>query len=360
MPLEVADIADLIAATKPQRTEDRMTELSTDLQKCVAMGELMRNHKITHSGGDELEFFIMTTYTDSAENVGLYHVDTPTTGDVLTSGTIPWRATTANMSWDLQEPALNSSDEVRLLRFADLKRASMRTSLAMRYEKNTWGKPATSADVVTPYGFDMWATYPAAFTAAGFVGVNPAGFTSGAGSVNSTTYPRWSNYYAQYSAIEQNDLVDTMCDVFYETNFESPIPGGNPIPDYSGGIQHAIYSNWTVCKALRHLARAQNDDLGADLMPYHLSALFNGVPVTPVPFLDDSKDEYSDLAAYDPLYFIDWGVMKFEFLSGWDQRESTKEAPNQHLVVTTHVDSRYNLACRDRRRLGLITLDTLC
>jgi len=354
MALEVTDLADLSAATRTVSQDDRMTEISQDLQKMVAMGDLMENHKITHAGGDRFEFQVMTTFTDNAENVGLYHVDTPTTGDVLTTGYLDWRHTTVNFSMDAREPALNSGDKVRILDFAKLKRMSARISLARRFEKNFWGKPSTSADKTRPHGIDSFITYPAAWSADGFVGVNPPGFTSGVG-INSTTYPRWANYYARYTNVSQKDFGDEMCDCFYETDFESPIPN-KEIADYSTGTAHKLYSNWALVRQLRHLLRDQNDDLGVDFAKYHNTATFMGIPIVPVPFLDSSKSEHSDLASYNPVYFIDWGVAKFEFLSGWDQREHVKEAPNQHTVATTYIDSSYQFAIRDRRRCGLLSL----
>jgi len=353
MALQPTDIADLAAATRPQRYLDRATEMATEYQKLVAMSEIMKQNKITHSGGDEMEVFAITGFTNTTSAIGLHNVDVLTRGDHLTSGTIPWRTVSSHMVFDLREKALNSSNAQRIINFVKLKRQEMLISRAVAFEGYLFGKPSASTDTTTPHGLDSYITYPAAFSAAGFVGVNPPGFTSGV-IHNSPTYPRWANWYNQYTSVEQTDLISKMCDGEYETGFKSPIP--NPlIPNYADGDGKQILTCWNVVKKIRGLQRDQNDDLGPDVGVYHDAAVFHGRTMTPVPYLDSSKDEASDLASYDPLYCVDWSVAQFEYLSGWDDRETKREVGDQHLSVAIFQDSMYNFAIRDRRKQQLYT-----
>jgi len=63
MPLEATDILDLANATRPKTLKDRRTDLATSFKSLIAMNTLMANHRVTFDGGDQLEFFVKTSYT---------------------------------------------------------------------------------------------------------------------------------------------------------------------------------------------------------------------------------------------------------------------------------------------------------
>lgn len=350
---QASDIADLVIATQEERYEDRIVEMATDLQEHVAMGQLSRQNKITHQGGKNMEFYLMDTFIDSAVNVGLYNTVTAAMGDVLSSATADWRWTQVNFALDEREQALNSGDKTRVLDFVKSKRMSCNISRAVHFEKMFWGTPTTSTDTLRPNGIDSFITFPATFTAAGFVGVNPPGFTSGI-CVNSTAHPRWSNWYNQYTAITDDDLVKKGCKLMYEIDFKPPI--ANPdIADLIGKPRRAIYTCYDVVEGVRVLQRAQNDDLGPDIARFFNMAMFNGIPMQAVPFLDSDKATKSAMAAYNPIYFVDWATFEFAFQAGYDEEVKTIQGDNQPHVYITVITDSWNLVCKNKRRNGLLT-----
>jgi len=358
MPLEASDIAKLTATTRALQFKGRLTQLATSYQNFTAMNRLMKLHKVGLKGGKELEFYLMTSFTNTAENSSLYDTDdVVVAGSSTTSATVPWRWSKAHCAWDLREPALNSDSDVKLMDFAKLQEMEMNLSRALLHERNLWGKPASSTDKVTPYGVDYWVTFPSSYSVDGFYGGNPSGFTAGCAGVDSDTYTRWRNWYGQFSAVSQDDLVERMIQAEHATRFESLIP--DAIPDLSKGDQLGIYTNWDIISALRYLYRDQNDDLGTDIaigVPGSASTpSFHGRPFEHVSFLDEGHSEGSSaMAARDPVYMINWGVFEFTFLSGWDGKRTTEQSPTSHNVVVVWSDDGYNTACYDRRRQALI------
>jgi len=350
---QATDIADLVVATQEERYEDRIVELATDLQEHVAMAQLSKQNKITHQGGTKLKFYLMDTFIDSAEDVGLYNVVTAATGDVLSSGEAPWRWTQVNFALDEREEALNSGDKVKVLDFVKSKRLSMNIARAAHFEKRFWAHPSSSTNTTQPWGIDSHVTYPASFSAAGFVGVNPPGWASGCG-VDSDEHARWANWYNQYTAIEQDDFVDKACRLMYKTAFKSPVP--NPdIADLIGAPKRAIYTCYDVVEQIRHLQRSQNDNIGSDIAAYFNMAILNGIPMQSVPYLDADNDTKSDMAQYDPAYFIDWSTMEFAFQAGYDEEVKVIPGSNQPHVYITVITDSWNLICKNKRRNGLLT-----
>ena len=70
--------------------------------------------------------------------------------------------------------------------------------------------------------------------------------------------------------------------------------------------------------------------------------MFRQTPVTWVPFLET--------ATANPVYGINWGVLKPAFLAGeYMREEGPTPASTQHSVFVTHVDTTLNLMCTNRR-----------
>lgn len=353
--VRVEDVADLVEDTREVEGVGKVTQIALEHTEYFAMNRLMRNNRMTEDGGTQLRVNVLTDVLDAARAVPLYSVDRPVYGDVLDHGQVPWRHVETSFYIDIHEPDINEGTAVQILRHVDVKRAAALLSRVELHETHCWGKPASSSDKVTPFGLPYWITFPSSYSADGFKGGNPSGFTSGAAGLSSSTYPPWANWHFQYTAISQDDLVARLVKAMYKTSFVAALPD-NPLQDATRPPQREIYTTFDVWEGFRKLYRAQNDNLGKDMAGGDLTArdgggiLVQGVPVIRVPFLDDEYTKHSDYAAYDPLYGIDWGTLEFVYKTGWENREVTRPAPNQHNVSATWIDTCYNTRCSDRRR----------
>jgi hypothetical protein len=274
----------------------------------------------------------MVAHNDSARNSRLYDEDERGIKNVMQTGQVEWRHTTANWGYDIRELAMCSgaSEIVSILKE---RRVSGLVSLAEKMEENVWGTPADADDDLTPHGVDYWIVENAS---EGLYGTNRFGSTTG--GINPTTYDQWCNWTAQYTTVNKTDLVRKWRKAFYFCKFRSPVP----TPTHNWGGSRGYYTNYSVLGTIEELLEAQNDSLGKDIASMDGSAVFRGTPITWVPYLEDDTK--------NPLIGISWQHFRPVFLRGLYMTESKpKEGKDSHMTRYVDIDCTYNFVCRNRR-----------
>ncbi len=342
MSLQAAQLADLVAATLNDLGEMKITEITSDLQRHVAMRQLMRQNRIVLDAGPAIQWDLMTTHSGSARTVGLYATDIVNVGEVLTQASMPWRHTTANYAFDEREMAMNRSPR-RIVDLLKIRRYDCMVSQAELFENLFWRCPA-SDNVLDPHGVPYWITKN---NTTGFNGGAYSGYTTVA-TLSPTTYPRWQNWTAQYTSVSKDDLVRKWREAAVKTDFEPPVDG---MATFNTGDRYGFFTNYAVIGALEEELEAQNDNLGNQVNSKDGKVTFSSVPVTYVPKLDADTT--------DPVYGINWGVFKTYILRGFWMRETKiSVTPGQHTVVSVHTDNSLNWICKDRRRNFVLAKDT--
>jgi len=351
--LQAVDIGDLVTATQKELGRMKWSDIASDLQDHIAMSQLLKSEKVEFGSGYEIQWNLMNNHSGAAANVGLYEVDNVNVSDVLTTATIPWRHTTTNYAFERRELAMNR-EPARIVELIKARRADAMVSLAEKMETNFWSKPTSSTDTTRPFGVPYWLPTPASgsegfqTTTAG----NPWADSNGAASIDvsdGAANGRWAPYGADYAAVTKDDLVKKWRKAFTFTGFKSPVP--NPSYD-RGSRRFGFYTNYNVLGTLEQMLEAQNDNLGNDLASKDGSTLFRGVPVTWVPYMEDSNFD-SDYSS--PVFGIDWSVFYPCFLKGeYMREESPEKAANQHTTFQVHIDCTYNFKCVNRRRLFVL------
>mgnify|MGYP003114576680 FL=1 len=337
--LQAADIADLITTTQRDLGKLRWTDIAYDLQEYVALPMILQKKKVSFQSGQGIQWNVMYKTSGAAKDTGLYETDNVNVADVMTTANIPWRHMTTNYAIERREIAMNTGP-AQIVELVRIRRNDAMIDLAKHMEQRFWAKPASSSDNKQIFGVPYWATYNAT---EGFNGGNPSGFSNGAGDIDSSQndFSQWKNYTAQYATVSSTDLVRKWRRAATFTNFRAPV-AGNP---YGTGSfsQYGYYTNYNVIGPLEEVLESQNDNLGNDIASKDGKLLFRQVPVTWVPQLEGRNG--------DPIYGINWSIMKPAFLSGeYMREEGPTAASNQHTVFQTHVDTTMNLMCYDRRR----------
>ncbi len=346
--LQADDIQDLLTFTQSKVDRHTYTDLMTDTTEHIALPKLMNEERAKETTGRDISWLLITGTDQTAKAVGLFQHDDYGRGDDAVKATIPWRHIHAYSIYDEHEVSLNGGPE-QLLDMVQVQEDKSATDTAEYFETFFWGKPATSADTLTPYGIKMYVKKSITGTSAGdswttnaggFNGGNPTGFTSGVGGVSSSTVARWSNWACKYVQVSKKDLLRKLKYAEQKTHFVPPtdIPlnlRSNRGRAYYTGIKNTVEMN--------ELLATQNDNLG-DLQGFEGQTLFMRKPVVYVPKLDDDSD--------NPFYGINWATMSVEVLKGWYMR---RLGPNrligtQHNVFATDHDTSLNLKCTDRRR----------
>lgn len=337
--LQADDIADMIKTTQRDLGRMKWTDISYNLQEYVALPMILQREKVSFQSGYGIQWNVAVATSGAAKDTELYATDSVNVSDVMQNANIPWRHVTTNYAIERREVAMNRAP-AEIVDLVRIRRNDAMIDLAKHLEARFWNKPATSTDSAQMYGIPYWICYPGTTSAAngGFEGLNPAGFSNGAGNLSSTTYPAWSNWACTYTAITSTDLVRKWRRAATFTNFKAPVPS----PSYNTGNNYGYYTNYNVIGPLEEALEAQNDNLGNDVASKDGRLLFRQVPVTWVPYLESNTA--------NPVYGINWGVLKPAFLAGeYMREEGPTPASSQHTVFVTHVDTTLNLMCTNRR-----------
>lgn len=347
MTIQAADIADLVTTTLNELGKMKFTDLMSDYQNTIALKRLINKKKMTFDSGPAVSFNVITDHNDSARFVGLGAVDVVDIPNVMTTGNVPWRHITWNWAIERREIAMNRSPS-KIVDLTKTRRIASFGSAIIKFEYAFWRVPDVTDEVV-PYGIPYYVvkSNTATTTNNGFNGSVPSGYTTVAG-LNPTTYPRWRNYAAQYTAVTKDDLIRKWRRLMHYTDF---MPLVDDIPEYNTGDDYGHYSNYSVVATLEEILESQNDNLGSDVAPMDGKVMMRRVAVTPVKELD--------LDTTNPVYTLNWGELGTMGLRGeWMNETVIPIEAKQHTVSSTHTDCTYNLLCRNRRRQGVLATNT--
>jgi hypothetical protein len=356
MALQASGLADLINLSLPELGRMRFTDAASKYHETVALKRIFNKAKNKGSvdSGPTIRFNLMYDIGGSARFVGLGFTATNDIKNVMTYGEVPWRHFTWNWSMIDQEVQMNSGAS-KIVDLMKTRRMSEFASLVVLLERHIWSTPDADDDEgVYPIPYYVVKSNTAATTANndGFNGTVPSGFTTVAGlnpsTANGTPGGRYRNYATQYSTVAKNDLIRKMRRGAVYTNFKPIVDG---VSDYNTGNDRGWYTNYSVASVFEEILEAQNENLGKDLASMDGKSLFRGAPIEVVQELD--------LDTTNPVYGLQWGVLKFKRLRGeWMRDIPVKPNPNQPTVSTVHNVSTCNLTCEDRRQQMVFATDT--
>lgn len=349
MALQASGIADLVTTTLRNLGPPDWTDIMTDYQSTIALKRLLVEGKVNFKDGYEIQFNLKTGIGGSARTVGIGAVDVIDSVSDHITGNIPWRHMTWNYAFDYREPLMNRGRS-QILDMIKSRRIGEFASAVVLCERLMWRVPSTTNDTDF-YGIPYWVvksnTSATFANNDGFNGTVPSGYTTVAG-INPTTYPRWRNYATQYTTVSKDDFVRKARRMAKKTDFK---PIVDEIPTYNRGDQLAFYTNYGLYQTLVEILESQNENLGMDLAPYENKVRFMGADVEYVPELENDTT--------NPFYQINWGLFGAAGLNGaWMKETTVPQVAGQHTMTAVHTDCSFNTLCYDRRRQGVLAIDT--
>lgn len=339
--LQASDINDLANMTLRDLGRFKWTDITSDLQKHVAMNQLIRKSRTDFQSGYEIRWNLMKDHNNSARAVGFYEPDSVDVPDVMDTAQQRWAHYTANCAFDRRELAMNR-DPAKIVDLVRTRRIAKMVSLAELLEDDFWSLLATT-NVKNLHGapyYIVWTDNSGTNPNGGFDGSLPGSFTTVA-NINSDNVTRWKNWCAKYTNVTKTDLVRKMRRAMELVRFTPAVQ----VPQYgSGRFDFGLYTTYDVLGELEELAEAQNDNLGNDIASKDGMTVFRRTPLMWVPWLQQNQP------TADPLYGINWSVMKTAVLSGEYMKESGyKISPLSHYVHENHIDNTLNPIVYDRR-----------
>lgn len=347
MPLQAADVADIVTTTLNDLGRAKLTNLATSVLNFPGFKQLMTKYRQDFQSGRGIQWNIMNGNSGNARRVGLYDTDSVNVSDVMTTANEPWRHFVASYAFDTHEEAFNRAGGPNASQVVDLvqrRRDDALTALPELVEGDIWSTATSSSNTDRIRGVPYWIPWydnsSASPNGAFLTGTqgDPTGFSAGAGGLSTANVPGWAPWSAKYAAVNKTDLLRKVRRALTMTNFQAPVQ----MPEYGGAPDYGLYTNYAVVGALEDLAEAQNDNLGNDLASKDGMVMIRRCPVTHVATLDSR--------AGNPLYGIDWSRMKFVFLTGFVMADLVKPSGTQRHVVNGFIDTTVNMICYDRRR----------
>lgn len=341
--LQAGNIADLMVTGLRELGELKFTDVSSPLQRYIAMSRLMKKSRVDfYSAGWGVQWDVMIDDNGSAEFVGLYNTDNVNQKNLFTQGNTDWRHVTWNWAMDEREVVMNGSAR-RIVDLMRARRIAAFVSAIKKFERAFWRCPAAGNNT-DPFGAPYWIVKS---NTQGFNGTVPSGYTT-VGSIDPAIYPAWANYTDQYAQLTPDDGIERWARAADFTYFEPPVEG---TPSFNTGDDYGFYTTYKTYTASKRILAAQNDDLGFDVDAMDGRPTFRRVPITWVPQLDEDTT--------DPIYGINWGEFKTAGLRGlWLKETVIPKMAGQHMVSVNHVDSSLQWLTRDRRRHFVIAKDT--
>lgn len=351
MSMQASDIQDLINSSLSELGRLKLTDLMSDYQETVALKRILRQKKVEFGSGPTVRFNLIYDTNDSARFVGLGYTAVSDIKNVLTYGEVPWRHATFNWSLEAREPVMNSGAS-KIVDIIQSRRLAAMGAWVKLLERQLWRVPTVGSDEMygIPYYVVKSSTAATFANNDGFNGGHPSGYSSVAGlsSTSGVVANRWKNYTDTFTALTKDDFVRKLRRSGVKTHF---MPLVDDVPVYNLGDDFGHYTNYAVESALEEILEDQNENLGTDIASMDGKVLFRRAPVTYVPELENDTT--------NPIYSLNWGELFAMRLRGWWMEETRiTQNPNQPTMYTTHVDSSFNIICRNRRRQSVLATGT--
>lgn len=343
MQLTLETVNDFMKDTEPDLGEPDFTDISSNLQKHVAMDELLTDgHQEIFDSGSSIQFNVLVAQSNQARHVSLAEPDNVGMRDGMIQGTAYWRMSETKWMTIHQLVSMNAGKR-QIVNWMKQQRLMALISLAELMERTFWSPPSAT-DQKTPWGLPYYVTKNGTN---GFTGGVLAGYSTCLG-IDPAMWPGWQNYAVPYDTLTRDNFTRKVRVAAMETEFTPTVPG---IPTFATGEKKGYYTNLAVYQALEEQLENQNDNLGADIDPMHNRVNFHGVPVTYVPFLNADTT--------NPFYAIDWAVAKIAVARGeWMRQTDIPHVANSHNVAASFIDLMWNLLFRNRRTSFVAAMGT--
>jgi hypothetical protein len=332
--LNVAGLGDLQQMTLPELNRLRITEIATDLQKFLVMGDLLtKGNTITVDSGKSFQWDVMVNDSGTASFVGLGYQDKTSIVDTTVQATADWRHVKTDFAVIGQEEQMNASP-AKIVDLTLIREKAAMISLVQLMENAFFGPPPSVSDTVSLWGLRTWLTKSAS---EGFNGGAPSGYTTI--GLSPTTYTRWKNWTGQYTTVEDTDFVRKLNKAIEFVDWKPPVDG---LPLLRQGQAYRYYSNYGLIGPLQELLKAANDNIGMDVTKYAGAVVISRVPLVRVPALEADTT--------NSIYGVSMGDVKlYRLKNWWMRRTEVPMMPGHHTVKATYLDSTLQTVFTNRR-----------
>lgn len=326
-------------------------EVALKYQEYQVVNQWFAKEKVQEDSGTSIERNIVLDPQGNARHVRLFQKTPINVADQQVKITAPWVQVQASYSIERRE-TLRNRKPAAYINLLKSRRVGATVDLANLLELRAFNTPDNAGDDLNPRGIPYWLTKVDANTVnkGDFVGktvrYGDATTTTVKGGIdgNVSSNANWRNYAFTYDAVNR-ELVKRMRRAFHATQFKSPIIA----KDLKDGpaANFRIYVGLDLLTELEELATQQNENIGADLMPFHGITAFRRVPLLYTPQLD------ADASA--PIYATNHAkFFPIVLADDWMRESDPMSDVEQHNTITTYLEGSYQYFCTNLREAGFV------
>ena len=349
--ITLSQCLDLVNATNDDFTLDKLA-VTLNYPKYEVLNDILRTKKKTTAG----ERYTTDIQLEDATNGGhvgmLFQNDTSNVNDTDQKVISEWKRYTNNVSYDQIQISINKANKTRIYDYLKSKKIAMYRKAADDLQEAFWSVPATSSDSTSVPG---WITMGTDNSAGGFnggAGTYLDGSALTVGGLSSTTYPRWTNWYADHKGNLDSTFLDTLGDANRATDFEAPVSPGK-VDGVTTDMPNKVgyYTSNNVIKQVEKIARNSDDRIGNDLGKYAGKTMYKGIAFNYVKLLDTVQ---AYMWGTDPLFALNFDELYPVVLDGWFFNTDQDKNAFAHTVITQYIDLVWLMHCANRQGAGFL------
>lgn len=326
-------------------------EVALTYQEYQVVNNWFAKEKVQEDSGTSIERNIILDPQGNARHVRLFQKTPINVADQQVKITAPWVQVQSSYSIERRE-SLRNRKPAAYINLLKSRRIGATVDLANLLELRAFKTPDNAGDDLNPRGITYWLTKVDANTTSkgDFIGktvrYGDATTTTVKGGIdgNVSSFAKWKNYAFTYDAVNR-EMVKRMRRAFHACQFKSPMIAKDLKEGPAANFR--IYVGLDMLTELEELATQQNENIGADLIPFHGVTAFRRVPLLYTPQLDTDTDV--------PIYACNHAkFFPIVLTDDWMRESDPMSDVEQHNTITTYLEGSYQFFCTNLREAGFV------
>lgn len=335
--IPVADL-NTVMATIVHKTPVGKYEHITETRYWPLLDYLIKKRKMGANGGTKIvhDIVLQPKGMNKGRKTNPFADDSIDTNENMIQMVIDWVILNHNMMWE-ERQIQAAADKGGKGKAAAISIQNWYKSLydqnitipwADDMEDQPWLVPQNTADKKATLGIPYWINYaPVGGTTEGWVGQTVRYGDGSTGTVvagiDKATNPLWRNRVQFWSGNVDHQIIAKMRAMFQKLKFKKPPGGDTNVREATNKNRFLVLCGEDVFLELQNLADARGAAGKNDLVAVDGEVKFYGIPIVPVPQLDEAANN-----TYKPIYFLNLDTWYFWVANGeWMKKVGPDKFP---------------------------------
>ncbi len=334
--LSPQDQADILEAFHAEFGGPGFTQIAQRLQDYPIARMLLEEDRALKTSGTKLQRPIFSKKGPKAQTLGMYGTIEHTVTDHSTHVTSHWTRLVRPWSFEDWE-MITATTGNQIFDMLLMRQHDAMLGMVEKIEDQMFVTPDVG-DTIEPLGFPIWIVYNAN---EGFNGAAASGHTD-VGGIALATHDTFKNYTAQYTNVNENDLIAKLQAAVVKTGWKSPVTKDDFLSPR--GRDFLLMTDYDTKAAVVAAMRLRNDQLRFDVAEgYGEDAVF-GHRIWWVPKIDELTSGSNPIIGIN-REFLEFHIQAGGELKTMDYPKWSKQPTTESKVLAFH----YGVVCTNRR-----------